>query len=228
MKKVAICVPSGDMVHADFACALAALTYRCGPGLKVDGIEHDPIGIALVNIKGSLVVTNRNNAVKEAKNLGVDYLFFVDSDIVLHPWTLRRLLSLDKDIVGATYVQREEPGMLLGKTVDGTMLAQAAHEMRITTAAPMEVGALPTGCLLIKMSVFDDLAQPYFQTPAHVTDGEPWIEGEDFFFCRTAREAGHKIYLDWATSFAIAHVGQKSNTITTTQAGTGEANAIVH
>jgi hypothetical protein len=222
MKKVAICVPSGDMVHADFSMALAALAYTSGP--SPDG-EREAIGIAIVNVKGSLVVNNRNNAIEEAKKLGVDYAFFVDSDIVVHPWALRRLLSLDKDIVGATYVQREEPRMLLGKTVDGTMLAQAVHETAITTAEPMEVGALPTGCLLIKMSVFDNLARPYFQTPAHVTDGEPWIEGEDIFFCRMAREAGHKVYLDWATSFGLSHIGQKSNVIMTS---TGEDHAIVH
>ena len=216
MKTVAICFPSGDMVHADFACALAALAYRCGPFMQ-DGKKHEPIGLAMVNVKGSLVVNNRNKAVDEARKLGVEYLFFVDSDIVVHPWTLRRLLEIDKDIVGATYIQREEPHMLLGKAADGRLLAEVLQGMPVTTSEPMEVGALPAGCLLIKMSVFDSLQQPYFQTPAHVTDGEPWIEGEDVFFCRTAREAGHKVYLDIATSFAIGHIGQHVNSIMTSQ-----------
>lgn len=223
MKKVAICFPSGDMVHADFACALAALTYRCGPFMQ-DGKKHEPIGLAVMNIKGSLVVNNRNKAVDEARNLGVDYLFFVDSDIVLHPWTLRRLMELDKDIVGATYVQREEPHMLLGKSVEGRFLAEMFQNEPVTTAEPMEVGALPAGCLLIKMSVFDSLQKPYFRTQARDTHGEPWIEGEDFYFCRTARDAGHQVWLDLATSFAIGHIGQRVNTIQTSQVQPGEGH----
>jgi hypothetical protein len=43
----------------------------------------------------------------------------------------------------------------------------------------------------------------------------PWNEkelkfdcGEDIYFCRKARKAGHKIYLDHDLSKEIAHIGQ--------------------
>ena len=87
----------------------------------------------------------------------MDYLFFIDSDIVLHPHTLRRLLAHDKDIVGGTYVQRVEPHALLGKDVHGVPFA-SNPEVQIQPGALLEVSALPTGCLLVSMAVFDKLA----------------------------------------------------------------------
>lgn len=230
MKRVAICIPSGDMVHADFAMALAAMTYRCGPFMQ-DDVKYEAIPLAVINTKGSLIINNRNKLVAEAQALGVDYMFFVDSDIVVHPWTLRRLLDLDKDIVGATYIQRDEPHRLLGRSLTGVMLDECLTGISIEQTQVMEVGALPGGCLLVKMSVFDGMDKPYFQTPAHAaTEHTPeWIEGEDYFFCRHAHDLGFSIWLDWATSFSLGHVGQFVNTIPTTQQPTQEAgNAIIH
>lgn len=227
MKKVAICIPSGDMVHADFAMTLAALAYRCSPFVR-DGKTYEPIPMAIINTKGSLVANNRNKLVEQAKELGVDYLFFVDSDIAVHPWTLRQLLDHDKDIVGATYIQREEPHRILGKTVGGQLLHDALVGGQVDARGLMEVGALPGGCMLVKLSVFEKLERPYFQTPAHVTDGEPWIEGEDYFFCRMARAAGFSIWLDWAISLSLAHVGQASNVIPAVQVQPEKEIAIVH
>jgi hypothetical protein len=215
-KKVAICIPSCDMVHADFAMSLAALAHRAGP-FVMGGQKFPPLQIAIINTKGSLVVNNRNRLVKEAQALGVEYVMFLDSDIIVPPWALRRLLDHDKDIVGATYIQREEPHRLLGKALDGRMLDEMVRETPIDGETPMEVGALPGGCLLIKMSVFDVLERPYFQTPAHeATPVHPeWIEGEDYFICRKAREKGHSVWVDWGLSFSLGHVGQQINRIPT-------------
>lgn len=213
-KRVAICVPSGDMVHADFAMSLAGMTFVCS-AYKVGDRLYDAIPIAIINTKGSLVVNNRNKLIEEARGLGVDYVLFVDSDIVLHPHALRRLLAHDKDIVGATYIQREEPHRLLGKMKDGETIHDAlVTGYQVDTTQLQEVSALPGGCLLIKLSVFDGLSKPYFQTPAHVEpDGTPWVEGEDYFFCRQARAAGHSIWLDWQLSVSLSHIGQTRNTI---------------
>lgn len=218
MKKVAICVPSSDMVHADFAMSLAALVYHCTAMTTTSGEKIEAIPLLICNAKGSLVVNNRNTLVEKATENGVDYLFFVDSDIVMHPLTLRQLISADKDIVGGTYIMREQPHRILGKLPSGTLL----HDMlcsgaQADTSGLMEMGCLPGGCLLVKASVFAELQKPYFQTPAHVTDGVPWIEGEDYFFCRTAREHGFEVWLDWNVSVHLRHIGQAHNTIPVAQ-----------
>lgn len=45
----------------------------------------------------------RNRCIQEALEGGYDFLFFVDSDLVLHPDTLRILLEADKDIVSELF-----------------------------------------------------------------------------------------------------------------------------
>ncbi len=228
MIKVAICTPSGDLVHADYAMSLAALTYRCLQ-FEYEGERQPAIGIALINVKGSLVVNNRNQIVELAKEKSVDYLLFLDSDITVHPHTLRALLRNDKDIVGGTYVGRSEPHRLLGHDINGKLLDQSLSETVVDFTELMEVGTLPTGCLLIKMSVFDKLEKPYFQTPAHKeSSGEVWIEGEDVFFCRSALAAGFKIWLDWNVTAGIGHIGQLTNKITVQQVEKEEVGRVVH
>lgn len=205
MPKVAICVPSGDTVHKGFAMALAALTYTSAQQGDAPGIP-----LALVGTEGSLIVRNRNEAIAQAQKLGVDYALFLDTDVIFPYYTLRRLLDHGKDIVGATYVQREEPHRLLGIWPDGTLL---------TSDRIHEVNALPGGCILIKMSVFDKMTRPYYRTPAFEADGdvEPHIQGEDYYFCEQAQEAGVAVWLDVSLSMRLQHIGRKLNTIAVQQ-----------
>jgi hypothetical protein len=218
MKRVAICIPSGDMVHADFAMSLSALAHQCGP-VQWGQQKLDPIGLALVNVKDSLVVCGRNKLVEEALALGVDYLFFLDSDIAFHPMTLRLLLERDKDIVGATYIQRKSPHVLLGKALDGRALPEALQGTATVGRELLEVSGLPGGCLLVKADVFRALSERYgdlwFQTPQYWNDeaGQYLIKGEDYFFCERARMSGYQVWLDWQPSFYITHIGQSANKI---------------
>jgi hypothetical protein len=223
MTKVAICIPSGDMVHADFAMSLASLVHHCGP-IKAHGEILEPIDTVIVNVKDSLVANGRNKLAEEALKLDVDYLFFADSDIVLHPMAIRHLLAHDKPIVGATYVQRNPPHLLLGKALDGRPLAETLQDEPIKPAELMEVGGLPFGCVLVKVDVFKALEPckeigPWFQTPAYWhEEAHRWlIEGEDYFLCRQARSVGFSVWLDWPLSFALRHIGQAANMIPATK-----------
>jgi hypothetical protein len=218
MTRVAICVPSGDMVHADFAMSLAALIHHCGP-IKHQGETLEAIDVAILNVKDSLVANGRNRLVEEALKLDVDYLFFADSDMVLHPWSIRHLLGHERDIVGATYVQRVAPHYLLGKGLDGKPLAETMQSATVQAGELMEVAGLPFGCVLIKMSVVKELCDGTiglpFQTPQfYHEEAKRWlIEGEDYFFCRVARAAGFSVWLDWSLSFHLRHIGQAANCI---------------
>ena len=194
MPKVAICIPSGDTVHKHFAMCLAAMTYMTGPHGDIPAIP-----IALVGVEGSSIARNRNNAVKRAQGLGVDYLLFLDSDMIFPIWTLRCLLAHDVDIVGATYPQREPPHKLLGLWADDAVL---------TSDRIHQVMALPTGCLLIKMSVFDRMVKPYFRTPAH--EGEDAdLQGEDYYFCEQAHNLGIGVWLDPLLTLEMGHIGRQ-------------------
>jgi glycosyl transferase family 2 len=186
LPRVAIAVPSGDMVHADFAMAYARLC-----------VASAALPLQLISAKSSIVAQARNTGVEHAKECGASYLLFLDSDMVFPPNALLRLLLHQKDIVGATYTKRVAPYDVLG-----SKLAEQPAEL---SGDLLEMHRIPTGCLLINMQVFDKLAKPYFRFEV---DDKEQIVGEDYVFCDRAREAGFRIWCDAALSREIGHIGQ--------------------
>jgi hypothetical protein len=190
---IAVSVPSGDTVHADFALSLAGL---CNDAADVD--------LHILSNKSSIVAIARNNGVAMAGEAGADYLLFLDSDMVFPRVTLRRLLMHGQDIVGATYTKRVAPYPVLG-----TLLHTPTAGGQVSGAPPglVEMKRIPTGCLLIRMSVFDKLPKPYFRFAVDEATGD--ILGEDYVFCDHAREAGFHIWCDHLLSMEIGHIGQQ-------------------
>jgi len=181
---VAIGVPSGDMVHADFAMRLATMCIN--PGSRC----------FIANAKSSLVMVGRNIIVGAAQAAKATHLLFLDSDLVFPADTLARLLRHDRDIVGGLYPQRAPPHHPLGVTLQGehTSVISGLTEMKI----------MPTGCLLIRLRVFDRLTKPYFNTRV---EGEKLV-GEDYDFCLRATGAGFSIWCDGDLSRELGHIGQ--------------------
>lgn len=181
---VAIGVPSGDMVHADFAMRLATLCLN--PGART----------FLVNAKTSLVIVGRNHCAEAARLAGATHLLFLDSDMIFPLDTIPRLLQHDKDIVGAVYAQRAAPFHPLGITLEGEHIhvTRGLRRMKI----------IPAGCLMIRTSVFGKLPKPWFNIGI---EGEK-IQGEDYYFCDRARAAGFEIWCDGDLSSELGHIGQ--------------------
>lgn len=181
---VALGIPSGDMVHADFAMSLANMCFNAGARAF------------LVNAKSSLVMVARNQIVEAAKLAKATHVLFLDSDLIFPVTTLSRLLAHGKDIVGGLYVQRVPPHRSLGEPLEGENASGGLRKMK----------SMPTGCLLIKLSVFDKLPKPWFNTKA---EGEK-ILGEDYYFCANARSAGFEIWCDEVLSGELAHIGTQT------------------
>jgi hypothetical protein len=184
---VALGLPSGDLVQTDFAMSLAMLCMD--PGAK----------IALVNARSSLVPLGRNQCVAAAQIMKASHILFLDSDMVFPPDALKRLLAHGKDVVGAAYAKRAAPFHPLTVTEEG--------ELANITSGLRRVKLLPTGCMLIRLKVFDALSQPYFNLE---TDGAQ-LRGEDYYFCRKARDAGFALWCDGDLSVKLGHVGQNIN-----------------
>lgn len=182
---VAIGIPSGDMVHADFAVRLATLCLN--PGART----------CIINAKSSLVALGRNQCVEAAKLAGATHILFLDSDMVFPMDTMSRLMSHNKDIVGAVYSQRAAPFHPLGVTLEGEHIhvTKGLRKMKI----------IPTGCLLINLRVFDRLPKPWFTTRL---EGEKLL-GEDYYFCEQAQKIGFEIWCDGDLSCEVGHIGQK-------------------
>lgn len=184
---ILIGVPSPDMVHADFCFSLSQLFGET--------LGHG-ISVGVSNVKCTIVPQGRNLIVKEALRNNVTHLLFIDSDMAFVPQVALRLLSLDKDIVGATYCSRRPPFVLLHHNDDSY-----TNVRELGADVPYRVNALPFGMVMIKMDVFRTLSEPWF-----VWDIAGEV-GEDINFCRVARAAGYDIWLDPDTSANVRHCG---------------------
>jgi len=186
LPRLALAIPSGDMVHADFSMAFAQLC-----------IASAGYPLQLITAKSSIVAVARNNSVEFARNSGAEFILFLDSDMVFPPSTLLRLIFHRKDIVGATYTKRVAPFNILGEPL--------ANQPAPLTDGLLQMQRMPTGCLLISMRVFDKLSKPHFRFE---TNAEGQIVGEDYVFCDRARQAGFQIWCDAALSRDLGHIGQ--------------------
>lgn len=191
-----------------------------------------------MNDRDGLISMARNFCAKAAMEKGFDKLLFIDADIVWRPEDVLKLLESKEMIVGGTYPYKELPIRLVfnAMTFDVPQLRNKTVEefldfnswMKSCTPdwnGELEVKALPTGFLMIDVSVFNKLKDV---TPTYIRAGSPGqqqrlehnffrvglykddkgqnlYETEDFGFCNLARENGYKIYLQ--TKVVVGHVG---------------------
>lgn len=194
--RVAICIPSQSMVHADMAMALTGLC------------AHSVFGAALavLNEKNSMITDARNKLVKRALDFGADWLLFIDSDMIFPMDALMRLIAHDKDIVGATYNKRVHPYETLGRFV--------GPGRDISGGGLIEAELLPGGFLLVRASVFKALSDPMRQQQIwfreHYDEAEPnRCISEDYAFCIAARAKGFRIWCDLDLTNKLGHIGEQ-------------------
>ena len=186
---IAVCIPSGEMVHADFMLSVLHLVQHT----RVAGHR-----VSIVNSKSSLITQSRNLAVNAAREAGAEWLMFLDSDMVFPPETIARLMAHGEAIVGATYPRKGWPLAFIGTRLDGRPLSLADTGL-------IEAGRLPTGCLLIQARVFESLRAPYFRCGYDEAAGT--VLGEDFWFSERVRSLGFSLWCDLQLSRQIEHLG---------------------
>jgi hypothetical protein len=186
--RVAVCVPSGELLHADFALSLAAL-------LRQTRVER----ISLFNQRMSLLPESRNALVRDALADDATHILWLDSDMIVPSITLDRLLAHDAPIVGATYLRRTPPHRLLGEPD----INQCGAPEGMTRMVSM-----PFGCLLVQANLFRALAAPWFRLDY---EGAQPI-GEDIGFCRHVRPLIAEAIFndDWLTT-QVSHIGSTAH-----------------
>lgn len=146
--KVMLALPSGRTWEAR--------TATCVAGIAAHSITQG-IQIGILNMEGSMITKQRNDLVEMARKQEADYLFFIDTDMVIPVDSLCRLMAHQKDVVGATYNKRVPPYETLGK-----LKGEKPTDDELRKGGIREAELLPTGILLIKMSVFDKVPWPWF------------------------------------------------------------------
>ena len=131
-----------------------------------------------------------------------DYVFCVDSDIILPEDSLMNLYNADKDIISGVYMQRKHDEQILElyESVNGNQTNMKEVPIGIS---PIE--ACGFGCVLIKGNVFNEMEYPHFLYKSAIDHA--YTYSEDTYFCNKAREKGFSIWVD--SSVVCGHKGEK-------------------
>lgn len=136
----------------------------------------------------------RNRLVRDAQEAGARYLLFLDTDVLPPVNALRQLLWRKLPIIsGLVWAKRGYPGIWrrAGDSYSPVTGISEGHN------AIVEADAVPMGCCLIDMRVFDVVPYPWFEWRiADPVDKKAGDVSEDFAFCAKAIEAGFRIYVD--------------------------------
>lgn len=125
----------------------------------------------------------RNALIRRVQSGGYDYLFSVDTDLVLHPKTLTTLLEADKDIVSEIFWTNHWCNAWMYDQSEGML-----DEWR--TPGLYQCG-MTGACTLMKRKVFD-AGVDYSPIPNIYKA----LWGEDRFFCVRAACHGFEMWVD--------------------------------
>lgn len=148
-------------------------------------IKNLPFDYYVLTHEGSMLHLMRERLVQRALELKCTHILFVDSDMVFQPDAVLKLLKRKKLVIGAPYNRRQLP-------LTTTLVKPKDMSKKLT-----ECEAVATGFMLIDLKIMKDLKEPWFFWDKDM--------GEDYWFCRLAREAGHKVWCD--LTVPIKHVG---------------------
>lgn len=168
-------------------------------------------------LQGSSLPELRDDMCAEgALEKGARYLMFIDADMVFNPDAVWRLMQHNVDVAVGLYFSKSAPHApmcAIGRpdgTTDNYMNVPDFHD-KMREGALVEVAGAGTGFMLIKREVLEKVERPRFMFPwrKQYVAGEPepvWgYGGEDYYFCRKARNAGFKVFVDF--SLRLGHVG---------------------
>lgn len=200
MKKLFIATPAFDgKVNVQYAISLAETQLL----LAQNNIEVQ----ININSSGSLLVAERNRLNKAFLKSDCTHMLCIDSDLGWPAQAVLGMLNHDVDFVAGSYPARGEDIFLFRPCLNEDKSLQKHFDKDI-----FKMLYIPSGFMLIKRHVIERMIshfpELYFEPKnkdlkhengyclfnTEVIDGEFW--GEDYVFCRRAREAGFDIWVD--------------------------------
>ena len=222
---LAICVPSLGTVLTETALSISGM----GILSAFHGIKQ-----SVLMQQSASVSACRNLLVQSALESGADWTLWVDGDMAFNPELALRLLSHEKEIVGATYPRRVPPYITNGR-------------FKGEFTGLVEAEFMPFGAMLVKTEVFTKIRYPWFYEsyefdgsgpeqvlralscalnvpipPAFQVEIQDSLcrhfgqeeyptahRGEDANFCREAQRAGYTVWCDADLSREMIHIGKQ-------------------
>ena len=188
--RVMIAVPCLNNVHIKFVSSLIALLFH-----RIDNVEY-----RLQFVTDSLTYTARNELAAMAMEEKVDYVLWIDADMVFPADSLERLLSHKLDMVTALYYKRRGKHEPVIYDLELQGITNIPNDVVF-----MQVGACGFGMVLMRREVLERTTDKH-----HLLFHPDYDLSEDLSFCRRWRDCGGKIYCD--SSLKLGHMGEKEIT----------------
>ena len=141
--------------------------------------------------KGAPFDVARNNLVREARKVKAQYLFFLDSDVHPPADAISNLMACRMPIISGLVLAKRGKGYPAIWRRNGLSYAPITQ---FPQSAVIPVDAIPMGCCLIDMRVFDVIPEPWFKWEIDLPEEKDTGKlSEDFYFCRKAQANGLSI-----------------------------------
>lgn len=201
--RVAILVPEQGFVHIDWALQLPKM--------------RDP-DVRIVTFRGGQPLDlARNYLVGKALNMGAEWLFFLDSDVIVPDGGLDRMISRGVPLISGLYKQKNHGGKLwcCGLRDENGFTFSSFNDWKEELVTCDVAGA---GCLLIHHTVIQRMRKMYPKLPwfqwcngrgykqEDFPDPLMYNAGEDLYFCLLAKACGFQLHVD--TTVRCKHVAQ--------------------
>ena len=190
---VSILVPTRDTVYSHFSLSLGNL-IKTTTQMGIDAHLFFDASTILINQRESLI--------GQAIAMKSEWVLWLDSDMMFPTTTLLRLLAHKQDIVACNYMKRSFPfkSVAFTNTNDWESWVPLQSEDELVT-----VDAIGMGCVLMKTSIFQKLAKPYFEY-TYQPKTKDW-GGEDFTLFKKLNKLGYQVKVDTNLSNEIYHIG---------------------
>lgn len=181
-------------------------TYLEKQGRYIKNIQDELFEFWFINIGRIFTPAAREEAAKRALENNMDYIFFVDDDMICPDDMFLRLYRHHEvaDVVCPLAFTRNPPYKpVMYASIEGWDPVERSDYfinnvvMNYPRNKLVEVDACGFGAALVKTSILKKIAPPYFMCSSGT--------GEDILFCYKVRKVGGRVFMD--TTFNIGHLG---------------------
>lgn len=180
-------------------------TYLEKHGRYIKNLNDELYEFWFINIGRIFTPAAREEAAKKALEHNMDYIFFVDDDMICPDDMFLRLVRHKvADVVCPLAFTRNPPYKpVIYASVEGYDPVERSDYfinnvvMNYPRKKLVEVDACGFGAALIKVDILRKINPPYFMS----SEGT----GEDILFCYKVKKAGGRVFMD--TTFDIGHLG---------------------
>ena len=208
--KVCIAIPNNGYTQPEsYENRLLNFLYLGGLQERGRYEKHNPRFEFYFVVEGRLFTPlAREEAARFALEGNMDYLFFIDDDMISPNNLFEMLYRHNVDICGALAFTRNPPHKpVIYSCIEGwdAVKKQDYFVNHYVWNYPkdklVECDAMGFGSVLIKMDVFRKMPRPWFALCSNT--------GEDILFCYNAKKYGFRVFVD--TSAKIGHLGNPIN-----------------